>query len=66
MKSSSVLSSAWNPWKINKNFSFSCCQEYMHLSKCLEYQFAAAPSREIMSDLMRVASSPPIEAMVAS
>jgi hypothetical protein len=66
MKSSSVLSSAWNPGKINKNFSFSCCQEYMHLSGSLEYQFVAAPSREIMSDLMRVASSPPTEAMVTS
>jgi hypothetical protein len=38
----------------------------MHLGGSLEYQFTAVPSREIMSDLARVASSPPAEAMVAS
>jgi hypothetical protein len=38
----------------------------MHLGGSLEYQFAAAPSMEILSDLSRVASSPPVEAMVTS
>jgi hypothetical protein len=37
----------------------------MHLGGSLEYRFASAPSREIMSDLVRVASSPPDEAIVA-
>jgi hypothetical protein len=32
----------------------------------LEYQFAMASSREMMRDLVRVASSPPNEAMEAS
>jgi hypothetical protein len=35
----------------------------MHLGGSLEYQFAMTPSREIMSDLARVASSPPVEVM---
>jgi hypothetical protein len=65
-KYSSVSSSAWNPWKISRNFSFNCCQEYMHLGGSLEYQFVAASYREIMRDLMRVASSPPAEAMTTS
>jgi hypothetical protein len=38
----------------------------MHLGGSLEYQFAAATSREMMRDLARVASSSPAEAMVAS
>jgi hypothetical protein len=62
----SVLSSNWNPWKFNRNFSLSCCQEYIYLGGSLEYQFAVAPSREIMSDLARVSSSPPDEAMAVS
>jgi hypothetical protein len=66
MKSSSVVSSDWNRWKFSKIFSFSCCQEYMHLGRNLEYQFVVAPSRVMMSDFFRVASSPPAEAMVAS
>jgi hypothetical protein len=37
----------------------------MHLGGCLEYQFVAASSREMMSDFVRVASSPPAEAMAA-
>jgi hypothetical protein len=37
----------------------------MHLAGSLEYQSAVAPSRKIMNDLARVASSPPNEAMVA-
>jgi hypothetical protein len=37
----------------------------MHLGGSLEYQFAAAPFREIMRNFARVASSPPAEAMVA-
>jgi hypothetical protein len=36
----------------------------MHLGRSLEYQFVAAPLREMMSDLTRVASSPPDEAMM--
>jgi hypothetical protein len=38
----------------------------MHLGGSLEYQFVVASSREMMSDFARVASSPPVEAMVAS
>jgi hypothetical protein len=38
----------------------------MHLGGSLKYQFAVASSREMMSDFVRVASSPPAEAMVAS
>jgi hypothetical protein len=37
----------------------------MHLGGSLEYQFAGASSREMMSDFVRVASSPPAEAMAA-
>jgi hypothetical protein len=35
----------------------------MHLGRRLEYQFTAAYSREMIRDLVRVASSPPAEAM---
>jgi hypothetical protein len=38
----------------------------MHLDGNLEYQFVAASSREMMRDLMRVASSPLAEAMETS
>jgi hypothetical protein len=38
----------------------------MHLGRSLEYQFAAASSREIMGDFAGVASSPPAQAMAAS
>jgi hypothetical protein len=38
----------------------------MHFCRSLEYQFAAVFSREMMKDLVRVASSPPAEAMAAS
>jgi hypothetical protein len=38
----------------------------MYLGGTLEYQFAAATSREMIMDLARVASSPPAETMVAS
>jgi hypothetical protein len=38
----------------------------MHFGGSLENQFAAASSREMMRDLVRVASTPPAEAMVAS
>jgi hypothetical protein len=38
----------------------------MHFCGSLEYQFAVAYFREMMSDLVRIASSPPAEAMVAS
>jgi hypothetical protein len=38
----------------------------MHLDESLEYQFAAASSREMMRDFARVASSLLAEAMVAS
>jgi hypothetical protein len=38
----------------------------MHLGGSLEYQFAVAPSKGMMSDLVRVASPPPYEAMAAS
>jgi hypothetical protein len=37
----------------------------MHLDGSLEYQFTVASSREMMSDLARVASSPPVEDMTA-
>jgi hypothetical protein len=65
-KSCFVSSSAWNPCKLSGNFSLSCCQEWMHPSRSLEYQFATASSREMMRDLAMVASSPPAETMVAS
>jgi hypothetical protein len=38
----------------------------MHLGVSLEYQFAVVSSREMISDFVRVASSPPAEAMAAS
>jgi hypothetical protein len=38
----------------------------MHLGGSLEYQFAVASSREMMSDFVRVASSPLVEAMAGS
>jgi hypothetical protein len=38
----------------------------MHLGGSLEYQFAATSCREMMRDFVRVASLPPVEAMVAS
>jgi hypothetical protein len=37
----------------------------MYHGRSLEYQFAAAPSREIISDFARVASSPSDEAIIA-
>jgi hypothetical protein len=37
----------------------------MHFGGSVEYQFATLPSREMMMDLVRVASSPPAEAMTA-
>jgi hypothetical protein len=38
----------------------------MHLGGSLEYHFVAASSREMISDLMRVASLRLVEAMTAS
>jgi hypothetical protein len=38
----------------------------MHPSESLEYQFAVTSSREMISDLVRVALSPPVETMAAS
>jgi hypothetical protein len=38
----------------------------MHLGGSLEYQIAAASTREMISDFARVASSPPAEAMTTS
>jgi hypothetical protein len=38
----------------------------MHFGRSPEYQFAATSSREMMRDLVRVASSPPAEAMATS
>jgi hypothetical protein len=38
----------------------------MHLGKRLEYQFVAASSKEMIRDFVRVASSPPAEAVAAS
>jgi hypothetical protein len=38
----------------------------MHLGGSIEYQFAAVPLQKIMSDLVRVATSPSTEAMAAS
>jgi hypothetical protein len=38
----------------------------MHHGGSLEYQFEVVPSREIMSDFARVASSPLDEAITAS
>jgi hypothetical protein len=58
-----MMSSTWNPWKFNRNFSLSRYHEYMHLGESLEYQFVVEYLREIMSDLKKVASSPPDEVM---
>jgi hypothetical protein len=38
----------------------------MHFGRSLEYQFAAASSREMIRDLVRVASSLSAEVMAAS
>jgi hypothetical protein len=38
----------------------------MHVGGSLEYQFTAAPLREMMRDFVRVPSSPPAEAMAVS
>jgi hypothetical protein len=38
----------------------------MHLGGSLEYQFAVASSREMLRNLVRVASSPPAKAMAPS
>jgi hypothetical protein len=38
----------------------------MHHGESVVYQFAAASSREIMMDFVRIASSPPAEAVAAS
>jgi hypothetical protein len=38
----------------------------MHFGRNLEYQFAAASSKEMMRNLVRVAFSPPAGAMAAS
>jgi hypothetical protein len=37
----------------------------MHHDGSLEYQFVVTSSREMISDLARVASSPPLEAISA-
>jgi hypothetical protein len=51
-----------NPWKINE-FVLELLPGVYTSWGSLEYQFVVAPSREIMSDLARVASSLPDEAM---
>jgi hypothetical protein len=38
----------------------------MHLGRSLEYQFAVVSSREMISDLVRVVSLPPAEAIAGS
>jgi hypothetical protein len=38
----------------------------MHIGGSLENQFVVASSREMVSDFVRVASSPLVEAMIAS
>jgi hypothetical protein len=38
----------------------------MHHGGSLEYQFVVAPLRDIMSNFVRVASSPPDEAIASS
>jgi hypothetical protein len=65
-KSSSVLRSAWKPWKLTRNFSLSCAHDAMDLGGSLAYQLAAAFMRDMMNDLARVVSSPPDKAIVAS
>jgi hypothetical protein len=37
----------------------------MHFGRSVEYQFVVTSSREMMSDLARLASSPPADAMAA-
>jgi hypothetical protein len=37
----------------------------MHFDESLEYQFVVPSSREMMKDLVRVASLPPAEAMAS-
>jgi hypothetical protein len=38
----------------------------MNLGGSLEYQYAAASSKEMMRDFVRVASSPPADSITAS
>jgi hypothetical protein len=51
---------------LSRNFSFKCSKEYMHPGGSLEYQFVVAYFKEMVKDLVRVASSPLAEAMAAS
>jgi hypothetical protein len=65
-KSSSILTFAWKPWKLTRNFSLSCAHDVIDLSGNLAYQLAIAFSSVMINDLVRVISSPPNEAIAAS
>jgi hypothetical protein len=64
-KSSSVLTSAWKPWKLIRNFSFRCAHDVMDLEGNLAYQLVDAFSSDMINDLPSVVSSPPNEAIAA-
>jgi hypothetical protein len=65
-KSSFVVTSAWKPWQLTKNFSLCCTHDVIDLSDSHAYQLAIAFSSDMMNDLARVVSSPPNEAIAAS
>jgi hypothetical protein len=65
-KSSFVLSSAWNTWKLTRNFSFRWYQDVIDVGSNIAYQFAATPSIDMINDLARVVSLPPDEAITTS
>jgi hypothetical protein len=61
-----VLSSAWKPWKLTRDFSFNWPQDVIDLDYNRAYQFIVALSSDMVNNLVRVVSSPPDEAIAAS
>jgi hypothetical protein len=61
-----MLTSAWKPWKLTRNFSLRCAHDVMDFRGNLVYQLAAVFSTHMINDLARVVSSPPNEATSAS
>jgi hypothetical protein len=61
-----VLTSAWKPWKLTRNFSLRCANDVMDLRGNLAYQLATAFSSDVINVLVRIVSSPPNEAIAAS
>jgi hypothetical protein len=58
--------SARKPWKLTRNFSFSCAHDMIDLRGSLAYQLAATFSGDMMKDLARVVSSLLNDAIAAS